>query len=260
MVSVRPLWQTCTLPLGTWPLPETSCAAGSASRKAPRMTNTRTRFIIRPPFLKRIRRAAATGFAAAATGAVSISAGGSGRKRRARISCRRLLPLVAACALACFPGIAAGQEADPEALRVFLDCATCDFDYLRTEMTYVNYVRDRKDAEVHVLVTTQPTGGGGTEFTIDFIGLRQFAGATERLRYVAATTDTNEEVRRAFARRLELVLARYVAATQLADDLTVVHRPGAGHSTAAGPEDDPWNFWVLRTGLSGSLNSEQSIS
>jgi hypothetical protein len=224
------------------------------------MTNTRKRFIIRPPFLKRIRRAAATGFAAAATGAVSISAGGSGRKRRARISCRRLLPLVAACALACFPGIAAGQEANPEALRVFLDCATCDFDYLRTEMTYVNYVRDRKDAEVHVLVTTQPTGGGGTEFTIDFIGLRQFAGATERLRYVAATTDTAEEGRRAFARRLQLVLARYVAATQFADDLTVVHRPVAGRRTAGRPEDDPWNFWLLRTRISGSLNTEQSIS
>jgi hypothetical protein len=120
----------------------------------------------------------------------SISGGSGGGKRRAQISARRLRPFVAACALACFPGIAAGQETNPEALRVFLDCAVCDFDYLRTEMTYVNYVRDRKDAEVHVLVTTEPTGGGGTEFTIDFIGLRQFAGASERLRYVAATTNT----------------------------------------------------------------------
>src|SRR3954466_1797801 len=176
MVSVRALWQTCTLPVGTWPLPETSCAAGSASRKAPKMTNTRKRFIIRRPFLERIRRAAATGFAAAATAVRSISAGLGGRKRRARISCRRLLPFVAACPLVCFPGSAAGQEANPEALRVFLDCAVCDFDYLRTEMTYVNYVRDRKDAEVHVLVTTEPTGGGGTAHTRHFCGLPQVPG------------------------------------------------------------------------------------
>ena len=209
--------------------------------------------------MERIRRAAATGFAAAPMAVRSISAGVGGRKRRARIFCRRLLPFVAACPLACFPGSAAGQEPNPEALRVFLDCAVCDFDYLRTEMTYVNYVRDRQDAEVHVLVTTEPTGGGGTAYTIDFIGLRQFAGATERLRYVAATTDTEEEVRRAFARRLQLVLARYVAATQLADDLTVVHRLAAGRRSAASPADDPWNFWVLHTRLSGSLNSEQSI-
>jgi hypothetical protein len=210
--------------------------------------------------VERILRAAATGSAAAPVRMASISAGGGGRKRRPQIFCRRLFRFVAACAIACFPGIAAGQEPDHEALRVFLDCATCDFDYLRTEITYVNYVRDRKDAEVHVLVTTEPTGGGGTAFTIDFIGLRQFAGVTERLRYAAGPTDTEDEVRRAFARRLQLVLARYVAATQLADDLTVVHRPGAGRPTAAGPEDDPWNFWVMRTGLSGSLNSEQSTS
>ena len=113
----------------------------------------------------------------------SISAGVGGRKRRARIFCRRLLPFVAACPLACFPGSAAGQEANPEALRVFLDCAVCDFDYLRTEMTYVNYVRDRQDAEVHVLVTTEPTGGGGTAYTIDFIGLRQFAGKRIQFHY-----------------------------------------------------------------------------
>src|SRR3954466_1797804 len=95
---------------------------------------------------------------------------------------------------------------------------------------------------------------------VEFVGPRQCAGATERLRYVAAPTDTEEEVRRAFARRLQLVLARYVAATQLADDLTVVHRPAAGRPAAAGPADDPWNFWVLHTRLSGSLNSEQSIN
>ncbi len=171
-----------------------------------------------------------------------------------------MLFFVTACLLAPRAGSAAAQEANPEALRVFLDCATCDFDYLRAEMTYVNYVRDRKDADLHVLVTTEPAGGGGTAFTIDFIGLRQFAGATERLRYVAATTDTEDEVRRAFARRLQLVLARYVAATQLADDFTIVHRPAAGRPTAAGPADDPWNFWVLHTRLNGSLNSEQSIN
>ena len=34
---------------------------------------------------------------------------------------------------------------------------------MRTEITFVSYVRDRTAADVHVLVTTQGTGGGGTE-------------------------------------------------------------------------------------------------
>jgi len=39
-------------------------------------------------------------------------------------------------------------------LRVYLDCDACDFDYLRTEVTFVDYVRDRQDAAVHILVTS----------------------------------------------------------------------------------------------------------
>ncbi|MEP6508918.1 MAG: hypothetical protein ABJC63_11885, partial [Gemmatimonadales bacterium] len=59
-------------------------------------------------------------------------------------------------------GIAFAQQTpgNPGPLRVFLDCHTsgCDFDYLRTEIPYVDYVRDRSDASLHVLVTTQSTG------------------------------------------------------------------------------------------------------
>ena len=55
------------------------------------------------------------------------------------------------------------ESSRPDALRVFLDCASCDENYIRTEITFVNYVRDRTLADVHVLITTQATGGGGTD-------------------------------------------------------------------------------------------------
>ena len=51
-----------------------------------------------------------------------------------------------------------GQDAadGPAGLRVFLDCGRdCDRDYLRREITFIDYVRDRRDAQVHVLVTSQ---------------------------------------------------------------------------------------------------------
>ena len=53
------------------------------------------------------------------------------------------------------------QPAQREGVRVFLDCDRCDEDYLRKEVTFIDYVRNREDADVHVLVTTQDTGGGG---------------------------------------------------------------------------------------------------
>lgn len=61
---------------------------------------------------------------------------------------------------------------------MFLDCNFgCDEEFVRREITFVDYVRDRRDADVHILLTTEGTGGG-TEYTIKFIGLGRFATVT----------------------------------------------------------------------------------
>ena len=79
-----------------------------------------------------------------------------------------------------------------EALRVFLDCGRCDDDYLRREITYVNYVRDRPDAQVHVLVTRESTGGGGNAWTLDFFGLEQFAGMDDQIVFYTSQDDNDD--------------------------------------------------------------------
>jgi hypothetical protein len=70
---------------------------------------------------------------------------------------------------------------EPGELRVFLDCQwECDFDYLRREITFVDHVRDPQSADIHVLVTTEPTGGGGMRWNLQFIGLGRFKAMTKR--------------------------------------------------------------------------------
>src|ERR1043165_9572245 len=90
----------------------------------------------------------------------------------------RLGWVAAACALAVSPLAAqdSTRTAQDSAVRVFLDCpdSFCDFDDYHTEITFVNWVRDRADAQVHVLITTQTTSGG-QEFTLAFIGLERYA-------------------------------------------------------------------------------------
>ena len=44
--------------------------------------------------------------------------------------------------------------------KIYIDCSGCDIDFIKTEITFVNYVRDSKEAQVHILVTTQRTGSG----------------------------------------------------------------------------------------------------
>ncbi|MFW5947902.1 MAG: hypothetical protein ACOCUW_05360, partial [Gemmatimonadota bacterium] len=50
---------------------------------------------------------------------------------------------------------AAAQNGEPERVRVFLDCQTrgCSQSEFRTEITFVDWVRDRTVADLHVILT-----------------------------------------------------------------------------------------------------------
>ncbi|HEX2723190.1 MAG TPA: hypothetical protein VHM24_09745 [Gemmatimonadaceae bacterium] len=148
-------------------------------------------------------------------------------------------------------------------VRVFIDCNTsgCDFDYFRTEIPYVDYVRDRTDASLHVLVTTQSTGSGGIEYTFNFIGLRDFAGVSDTLRYVSQQSATEDDRRKGIAQTLKMGLVRYIARTSSADRLQIGFvKPSAVDSAKAGDKAtrDPWNFWVFRLRANGNFNGESS--
>jgi hypothetical protein len=145
-----------------------------------------------------------------------------------------------------------------EAVRVFLDCPSCDDQYIRTEITFVNYVRDRADADVHVLVTTQGTGGGGIEYALKFIGLGRFRDVDNSLTFSAPQVATPDERRRGLASMLKLGLVRYVGNTALAARLTVGFDKPEGPTAPA--TSDPWNFWVFRIGGNGGVEAEQATS
>ncbi len=156
--------------------------------------------------------------------------------------------------------VGAGQpgETGADALRVFLDCDRgCDFDYLRQQITFVNYVRDRRDAQVHVLVTRERTAAGGRAFTLAFVGLEEFAGLDDELVFYSTQDDTDDAERRGFAQVFQLGLMRYAVRTPLAGRIEISQRPAVGaRQLSAQPEDDPWNFWVFRTRFNTRLQGE----
>jgi hypothetical protein len=159
-------------------------------------------------------------------------------------------------------GTAAAQQAAgaprTTPIRIFLDCGFfCDEDFLKREITFVDYMRDRRDADVHLLVTTQDTGGGGTEYTLKFIGLGPFAGVEQTLRYSSPQTATADERRKAIAEVIKQGLVRYVSESPQAQRLKITFSPEEG-AAKPGTQKDPWNLWVFRTNVGGSFNGEQS--
>ncbi len=142
-----------------------------------------------------------------------------------------------------------------KASRVYLDCSYCDNEHIKKEITFVNYMRDRKDAQVHILATHEYTGAGGRKFTFFFIGQKEFTGQADTLNFSVTADAMQEEIRTKQVNVLKLGLTRYVAKTPFADKLNI--------SFAQDVEDnaevsDKWNSWVFELNASGYFDIEQS--
>lgn len=162
--------------------------------------------------------------------------------------------------------VAAAQDPPPlrsetnGVLRVFLDCqrTRCDFDHFRREAGFVDYVRDRRDADLHVLVTSQQTGSGGREVTFHFIGLQELAGREDTLLYSSSPNDSQFEQRDGQTQTLKIGLLRYVNNTPVAGQISITYERPTRELTESIPAEDPWNLWVFEIGLGGSLSGEET--
>ena len=186
--------------------------------------------------------------------------------RRAAVA----LALVSAMA-SIFAGSARAQEAPqkppppaPAPVRVFVDCqgASCDYDYFRTEIAFVDHVRDRKDADVHVLITGQTTGSGGHEYSLKFLGLGRFQGVDAAMVYAASVDATSDQIRKALVQHLTLGLVRYAAESPAGPRLTVKYTAETAKAGGQSRQEgrDPWDYWVFRLSGSGYFNGEESTS
>ena len=178
---------------------------------------------------------------------------------------RRFLPVFVAALVGAAASAAAQApppaKPAPSAVRIFLDCPSgCDSTYIRKELNFVDHVRDKEVADVHILITTEGAGGGGRLYTISFMGLRRFAGTNEAATYLTQQADTDDDIRRGLVRVLKLGLIRYVTASSVRDHLDVTYRPPRQQDQAAQTTFDPWNFWVFRLRGNASTSGEESAT
>lgn len=145
---------------------------------------------------------------------------------------------------------------------VYLDCRTnCDEDLIRTEITFVNWLRERLAADVHLLITEQDAGAGGEQYTLAFIGQRALAGRGDTLTFTTDPTTTEDEERRGLTRTIALGLVQFAARTAIAPLLRITQEPAAQIATTTQtlPIHDPWNAWVFEIEAGGSTEGERSI-
>lgn len=147
-------------------------------------------------------------------------------------------------------------------LRVFLDCSgfNCQLDYLREEVELAEYVRDRSDADVHVLITTADTGAGGDEYTLAFIGLGKFQATSRTLRVTTEANEPEDRTRRQLATALRIGLLSYLSPDLVPPGLEVTADFDVGSVPTTTSDNDPWRRWIFSVNGYLNLDTEESTS
>lgn len=154
----------------------------------------------------------------------------------------------------------AARAQGARAFSVFLDCSDfyCDPDFYRTDITFVDHVRERTAADVHVLITHTATGGGGRMYTLAFYGQHRFAGVNDTVSVTTPQGATEDEQRQALSRTIKLGLARYLARTPDATRATL-SVAAATDTAKKAPARDPWKAWVFRVGANINASRERNL-
>jgi len=141
-------------------------------------------------------------------------------------------------------------------LTVYLDCRGCNDSFVRSEISYVNFVRDQSVAEVQLLVTTQGTGSGGRQYTLEFFGLGEFENTNNKLIFISSKTDTDELRRNKLIRYINLGLINYLSEKDVITDLEVVY-VGSNETAIQQEIVDPWNGWNFDVEFGFDFSGEQ---
>lgn len=156
----------------------------------------------------------------------------------------------------------ASQDRDPlvpERLAMFLDCDFCDGTFIRQEMPYVDHVRDREVADVHILITRVGTGSGGRAYALELIGLDAFDGQIYSNAATTTADATEAEERDILLEAIEVGLVPFLMQTPLRSSLAVEVRGQSAdqHPTQATTED-PWNSWTISMYADGDADFEST--
>ncbi len=149
-----------------------------------------------------------------------------------------------------------------EKLKVFIDCRNtrCDQNFIRTEITFVDFLLDRLSADVHILITSRGTGGGGRRFEMIFFGQNRFQLLTDTINYFEKAVTTSSESRELLLEHLKLGLVPFLIKTKFTEgiNITVNQDSVLGNTTGIKSiNHDPWNYWVITLRGDGNVNGER---
>ena len=155
-------------------------------------------------------------------------------------------------------GASAFTQTTEDQINIYLNCPSCDVNYVKNEINFVNYANDPLRAQVQILVSVQSTGAGGTLHHLEFLGKENFDGDQFSLDFQAEATLTNLERQQGLVRIIKLGLVPFVAQTPMAPDLNLAIKKQEpdSNSTSLKKTKKPLDSWIFEAYSSFNWDKE----
>lgn len=160
--------------------------------------------------------------------------------------------------VALITSVAAFAQTAEDQINVYLNCPGCDLNYVKNEINFVNYANDPLRAQVHILVSTQTTGGSGAVHQLEFLGKEGFDGDKFTLKFQAEPTMTDLEKQQGLVRTLKLGLVPFVAQTPMAPTLNFTEKKAEApkQTIPVGKSKKLMDSWLFETYANFNLDKE----
>lgn len=139
------------------------------------------------------------------------------------------------------------------AIKIFIQDDYSDMEYIKKELTFVNYVRDRMEADLFILATRQNTGSGGVEHRLYFIGQKTFSTLSDTLVYNTTPDATADELRKKNLQMIKIGLIPYISKTPLIDKIAIIYEEPDSQEEVK----DKWDSWVFDISSDLSSNGQE---
>lgn len=155
------------------------------------------------------------------------------------------------------PQMATSQNTQTSnAPNVYVDCNRCSYNYIQTNVDFINYVRDQADADIYLRITDASTGSG-KQYILDFRGIPPFSQRRDTLIFEIPNTATSDEDRSELARHIRIGLIPFITGTVAMKSIDIVRSTIVEDAIVEQPED-PWNHWIFEVDVETSFDMEET--
>ena len=147
-----------------------------------------------------------------------------------------------------------------ENLKVYLDCSwRCDDDFLQREMPYIDFYKDPKTSNLHIIVNGERSSNGGEVVTFRFIGINEFEGVDNTLTVDILPNTSDDSERKFYLDILKKGVYAYIIRTSDKDNVSISFTE-MNIKDDIKDEKDKWDNWAFRVSISGSINGEETYT